>query len=53
MLRHAHFYMKGGKQTFAAGAKSRDERKVSGRSGLRPSFSDLQTQRKAAGSPLC
>jgi hypothetical protein len=52
MLRHAHFYIKGGLRTFAASAKSKGQREESGRSGLRLSFFDVQTQRTAAPSPL-
>jgi hypothetical protein len=38
MLRHAHFYMKGGLPTFAASAKSKGQREESGRSGYQPDF---------------
>jgi hypothetical protein len=33
MLRHAHFYIKGGLPTFAASAKSNGQREESGRLG--------------------
>ena len=51
MLRHAHFYTKGGKQPFAASAKSKGQREESGRPGYPPDFSVVQTQRTAAVSP--
>jgi hypothetical protein len=38
MLRHTHFGTKGGLRNFAAGAKSKGQRKESGRSGPRPSI---------------
>jgi hypothetical protein len=53
MLRHAHFYNKGGLRSFAASAKSNNQREESGRSGYLPEFSVVQTQRMAAVSPLC
>jgi hypothetical protein len=43
MLRHAHCYIKGGEPPFAASAKSKGQREESGRSGLQPSFSNVQT----------
>jgi hypothetical protein len=43
---------KGGELPFAASAKSKGQREESGRSGLRLSFFDVQTQRTAAVSPL-
>jgi hypothetical protein len=53
MLRHAHSCIKGGLQTFAASAKSNNQREESGRSGYLPEFSVVQTQRMAAQSPIC
>jgi hypothetical protein len=41
---------KGGMRTFAASAKSKGQREESGRSGLRPSFFDVRTQRMVARS---
>jgi hypothetical protein len=52
LLRHAHFYMKGGLPTFAASAKSKEQREESGRSGHQPVFSVVQTRRMAAVSPV-
>jgi hypothetical protein len=52
MLRHAHFYIKGGLPTFAASAKLKGQREESGRSGHQPVFPVEQTQRLAAPSPL-
>jgi hypothetical protein len=52
MLRHAHSCIKGGLQTFAASAKSNNQREESGRSGYLPEFSVMQTQRMAAQSPV-
>jgi hypothetical protein len=52
LLRHADFDTKGGKPTFAANAKLKGQREESGRSGLRLSFFDVQTQRTAAVSSL-
>jgi hypothetical protein len=43
MLRHAHFYIKGGELPFAASAKSKGQREESGRSGHQPVFSVVQT----------
>jgi hypothetical protein len=51
MLRHAHFYNKGGLRSFAASAKSNNQREESGRSGYLPEFSVVQTQRMAAVEP--
>jgi hypothetical protein len=53
MLRHVHFYMKGGELPFAASAKSKGQREESGRSGHQPVFSVEQTQRKLAVSQYC
>jgi hypothetical protein len=44
---------KGGLRSFAASAKSNNQREESGRSGYLPEFSVVQTQRMAAVSPLC
>jgi hypothetical protein len=43
----------GGLRSFAASAKSNNQREESGRSGYLPEFSVVQTQRMAAVSPLC
>jgi hypothetical protein len=51
MLRHAHFYIKGGERKFAAGANWIGQLEESGRSGLRPSVFDFQVQLTAAVSP--
>jgi hypothetical protein len=44
--------MEGGMRTFAASAKSNNQREESGRSGYLPEFSVVQTQRMAAASPF-
>jgi hypothetical protein len=51
MLRHVHFGSKGGKETFAASAKSKGQLEESGRSGLRPSFS-MSNASKVGSEPI-
>jgi hypothetical protein len=53
MLHHAHFDMKGGLPTFAASAKSKEQREESGRSGHQPVFSVVQARRMACVDGSC
>jgi hypothetical protein len=53
MLRHAHFYMKGGKQPFAASAKSKGQREESGRPEYPADFSVVQSAANGSCEPNC
>jgi hypothetical protein len=52
MLRHAHFYMKGGKRTFAASANQMGNLKKADAQGYDPAFYDVHTRRTAATSQM-
>jgi hypothetical protein len=51
MLRHTHFYTKGGLPTFAAHANSQCDLKKADAQGGGPFFSLAQLQRRSAESP--